>query len=103
MELGLGLGGEDIVVRHAESWIQFQKMTSATKADLVQNTRLVLRLGLELGSQRQNYAHRFCFFLYGLYRKQKGLLHSMFLALLILISRLELLLFLLLLNQNESD
>lgn len=54
MELGLGLGGEDIVVRPAKSWIEFQQMTSATKADHVQNTGLVLRLGLELGSQRQN-------------------------------------------------
>nr|ABK24536.1 unknown [Picea sitchensis] len=57
MDLGLGLGGEDIVVRPAESWIQFQNMTSATKADLVQNTELFLRLGLELGSQRQNTAN----------------------------------------------
>lgn len=57
MELGLGLGGEDIVVRPAKSWIQFQQMTRATKADHVQNTGLVLRLGLELGSQRQNSAN----------------------------------------------
>lgn len=57
MELGLGLGSEDVVVQPAKSWIQFQQMTSVTKADHVQNTGLVLRLGLELGSQRLNAAN----------------------------------------------
>lgn len=54
MELGLGLGTEDVVLQPAKSWIQFQQKTSASKADHVQNTGLVLRLGLELGSNAPN-------------------------------------------------
>ena len=72
MELGLGLGGEDIVVRHAESWIQFQKMTSATKADLVQNTGLVLRLGTETGFAEAKLCSQILFFPLWIISKTKG-------------------------------